>query len=85
MGLEAHLAVGRNPFYAAIGGDALLKAALHQLGVITLPLHLRKREGAAKAMALRRNTQLARKVKTQHHFGLLWRGEGQGCERGHSM
>ena len=63
MGLKAHLAVGRNPFYAAIGGDALLKAALHQLGVITLPLHLRTRDGAAKAMALWRNTRLARKVK----------------------
>ena len=32
--------MGRDPLDAAIGGDALLKAALHQLGVIALLLHL---------------------------------------------
>ena len=37
----ARLAVGRDPLDAAIGGDALLKAALHQLGVMALLLHLR--------------------------------------------
>ena len=42
MGFKARLAVGRDPLDAAIGGDALLKAALHQLGVIALLLHLRK-------------------------------------------
>ena len=40
-GLETRLAVGRDPLDAAIGGDALLKAALHELGVIALLLHLR--------------------------------------------
>ena len=39
-GLETRLAVGRDPLDAAIGGDALLKAALHQLGVTALLLHL---------------------------------------------
>ena len=32
--------MGRDPLDAAIGGDALLKAALHQLGVTALLLHL---------------------------------------------
>ena len=41
MGIEAHLAVGRDPLDAAIGGDALLQAAVHQLGVVALLLHLR--------------------------------------------
>ena len=45
MGIEAHLAVGRDPLDAAIGGDALLKAAVHQLGVVALLLHLRWVEG----------------------------------------
>ena len=45
MGLEARLAVGRDPLDAAIGGDALLKAAVHQLGVVALLLHLRWGEG----------------------------------------
>ena len=45
MGLEARLAVGRDPLDAAIGGDALLKAALHQLGDVTLLLHLRPSQG----------------------------------------
>ena len=45
MGIEAHLAVGRDPLDAAIGGDALLKAAVHQLGVVALLLHLRWGEG----------------------------------------
>jgi len=40
-GHEARLAVGRDPLDAAIGGDALLEAALHELGVIALLLHLR--------------------------------------------
>ena len=40
MGLEARLAVGRDPLDAAIGGDALLQAAVHQLGVLALLLHL---------------------------------------------
>ena len=40
IGLEARLAVGRDPLDAAIGGDALLKAAVHQLGVLALLLHL---------------------------------------------
>ena len=39
--LEARLAVGRDPLDAAIGGHALLKAALHQLRVLALLLHLR--------------------------------------------
>ena len=39
-GHEARLAVGRDPLDAAISGDALLKAAMHQLGVIALLLHL---------------------------------------------
>ena len=41
IGHEARLAVGRDPLDAAIGGDALLEAALHELGVIALLLHLR--------------------------------------------
>ena len=41
LGLEARLAVGRDPLDAAIGGHALLKAALHQLRVLALLLHLR--------------------------------------------
>ena len=45
MGLEARLAVGRDPLDAAIGGDALLQAAVHQLGVVALLLHLRWSEG----------------------------------------
>ena len=45
MGLEARLAVGRDPLDAAIGGDALLKAAVHQLGVVALLLHLRPSQG----------------------------------------
>ena len=45
VGIEAHLAVGRDPLDAAIGGDALLKAAVHQLGVVALLLHLRWGEG----------------------------------------
>ena len=45
MGIEAHLAVGRDPLDAAIGGDTLLKAAVHQLGVVALLLHLRWGEG----------------------------------------
>ena len=40
MRLKARLAVGRDPLDAAIGGDALLKAAVHQLGVLALLLHL---------------------------------------------
>ena len=40
MGCKARLAVGRDPLDAAISGDALLKAAMHQLGVIALLLHL---------------------------------------------
>ena len=42
MRLKARLAVGRDPLDAAIGGDALLKAAVHQLWVIALLLHLVK-------------------------------------------
>ena len=45
MGLEARLAVGRDPLDAAIGGDALLKAAVHQLGVVALLRHLHRGEG----------------------------------------
>ena len=45
VGVEAHLAVGRDPLDAAIGGDALLQAAVHQLGVVALLLHLRWSEG----------------------------------------
>ena len=45
MGIEAHLAVGRDPLDAAIGGDALLKAAVHQLGVVALLLHLCPSQG----------------------------------------
>ena len=40
MWIEARLAVGRDPLDAAIGGDALLQAAVHQLGVLALLLHL---------------------------------------------
>ena len=40
MRLKARLAVGRDPLDAAIGGDALLQAAVHQLGVLALLLHL---------------------------------------------
>ena len=40
MGIEARLAVSRDPLDAAIGGDALLQAAVHQLGVLALLLHL---------------------------------------------
>ena len=39
MGIEARLAVSRDPLDAAIGGDALLQAAVHQLGVLALLLH----------------------------------------------
>ena len=42
---EARLAVGRDPLDTAIGGDTLLKAAVHQLGVVALLLHLRWGEG----------------------------------------
>ena len=42
---SARLAVGRDPLDAAIGGDALLQAAVHQLGVVALLLHLRWGEG----------------------------------------
>ena len=45
MRLKARLAVGRDPLDAAIGGDALLQAAVHQLGVVALLLHLRWGEG----------------------------------------
>ena len=45
MGIEARLAVSRDPLDAAIGGDTLLKAAVHQLGIVALPLHLRWGEG----------------------------------------
>ena len=45
MWIEAGLAVGRDPLDAAIGGDALLQAAVHQLGVVALLLHLRWSEG----------------------------------------
>ena len=45
MGIEARLAVSRDPLDAAIGGDALLKAAVHQLGIVALLLHLRWGEG----------------------------------------
>ena len=45
VGIEAHLAVGRDPLDAAIGGDTLLKAAVHELGVVALLLHLRWGEG----------------------------------------
>ena len=45
MGIEARLAVGRDPLDAAIAGDALLKAAVHQLGVVALLRHLRRGEG----------------------------------------
>ena len=37
--------MGRDPLDGAIGGDALLKAALHQLGVVALVLHLRPSRG----------------------------------------
>ena len=49
MWIEAHLAVGRDPLDAAIGGDALLKAAVHQLGVVALLLHLRWGEGCGQS------------------------------------
>ena len=45
MGIEARLAVSRDPLDAAIGGDALLKAAVHQLGVVALLRHLHRGEG----------------------------------------
>ena len=45
MGIEARLAVSRDPLDAAIGGDALLQAAVHQRGVVALLLHLRWGEG----------------------------------------
>ena len=45
MGIEARLAVSRDPLDAAIGGDALLQAAVHQLGVVALLPHLRWGEG----------------------------------------
>ena len=45
MRFKARLAVGRDPLDAAIGGDALLQAAVHQLGVVALLLHLRWGEG----------------------------------------
>ena len=41
MRLKARLAVGRDPLDAAIGGDALLKAALLQPGVVALLCDLR--------------------------------------------
>ena len=72
MGLEARLAVGSDPLDAAIGGDALLKAALHQLGVTALLLHLsrvrvrvdlRTREGTTRAKALRRNNEWGRRLR----------------------
>ena len=44
-GIWSRLAVGRDPLDAAIGGDALLKAAVHQLGVVALLLHLRWGQG----------------------------------------
>ena len=49
MWIEAHLAVGRDPLDGAIGGDAVLKAALHQLGVVALLLHLRPSQGQVSA------------------------------------
>ena len=45
MKLEAHLAVGCHPLNATVGGHNLLEAALHQLWVIALLLHLCTREG----------------------------------------
>ena len=51
MGLEARLAVGRDPLDAAIGGDALLKAAVHQLGVVALLLHLFPSQGQGSVSA----------------------------------
>ena len=53
MGLEARLAVGRDPLDAAIGGDALLKAAVHQRGVVALLLHLRRGEGCGGRVRVR--------------------------------
>ena len=37
--------MGRDPLDAAIGGDALLEAAVQQLGVVALLLHLRPSQG----------------------------------------
>ena len=48
MGIEARLAVSRDPLDAAIGGDALLKAAVHQLGVVALVLHLCPSQGGGQ-------------------------------------
>ena len=53
MGIEARLAVSRDPLDAAIGGDALLKAAVHQLGVVALLLHLRRGEGCGVRVRVR--------------------------------
>ena len=53
MRLKARLAVGRDPLDAAIGGDALLKAAVHQLGVVALLLHLRWGEGCGVRVRVR--------------------------------
>ena len=50
---EARLAVGRDPLDGAIGGDALLKAAVHQLGVVALLLHLRWGEGCGVRVRVR--------------------------------
>ena len=46
---SARLAVGRDPLDAAIGGDALLQAAVHQRGVVALLLHLRWGEGCGQS------------------------------------
>ena len=40
--------MGRDPLDGAIGGDALLKAALHQLGVVALVLHLCPSQGGGQ-------------------------------------
>ena len=44
-----HTLETRHSHSLAIGGDALLKAALHQLGDVTLLLHLRPSQGQVSA------------------------------------
>ena len=76
MRLKARLAVGRDPLDAAIGGDALLKAAVHQLWVIALLLHLvkvrvrvRTRERTTRAKIL----LVGGKATAYVSWGRLWR------------
>ena len=76
MNLEAHLAVGCHPLNATVGGHNLLEAALHQLWVIALLLHLvkvRVRVRTRERMTRAKTLLVGGKATAYVSWARLWR------------